>query len=99
MRIASADFGPISYFNDYITTDTLDDAITEIPIEMQLLKEENCGESKNLNSSVISELKDLLEEDQKIDTSISHKINVKKQLESQIEAQIEILVKLRRMIL
>ncbi|MDD4930617.1 MAG: hypothetical protein PHG66_00490 [Candidatus Colwellbacteria bacterium] len=78
------------YFGDFITTDVLDGAITEIPIETQLLKEETCSELSGINSRIVGELKEFMKMDEELG-STAQKRKLKDELEEKIKAQEEIL--------
>lgn len=78
------------YFGDFTTSDTLDSVITEIPVEIQLLKEESCGELIGINSRIISELKEFMDIDERLG-STELKRELKSELENKIKSQNEIL--------
>lgn len=78
------------YFGDFITTDVLDSAITEIPIETQLLKEETCSELSGINNRIIDELKEFMKMDEELG-STSEKRRLKEELEEKIKSQEEII--------
>lgn len=84
------DIDGIKYFGDFITTDALDSVITEIPIEVQLLKEETCSELGGINSRILDELKEFIKMDDELGDT-SKKREIKKELEEKIKSQEEIL--------
>jgi hypothetical protein len=75
----------ISYFVDNISTDILDSAITEVPIEIQLLQPETCDVANNLNSHLVSELQDLYNESLNLQTD--EKIKIRNDLLKKLTAQ------------
>jgi len=83
------------YVGDFITTDVLDSAITEIPIETQLLKEETCSELSGINSRIIDELKEFMKMDEELGSTL-RKRKIKDDLEDKIKAQEEILSFIRK---
>lgn len=84
------DVDSMEYFGDFITTDVLDAAITEVPIETQLLKEETCGELKGINNRIVDELNEFMRLDTELGSTVQKRI-LKKELEDKIRAQEEIL--------
>jgi hypothetical protein len=91
------DFDDISYFSNFITTDTLDDAITEIPIETQLFKEDNCEELENLNSNMLNLLKDLRKDGDSLQEELPKKEALVRDLEEKIKKQEEIKLEIERL--
>ena len=91
------DYDDMSYFNTYITTDTLDDAITEIPIEAQLFKDEGCDELENLNSNMLNLLKDLRKDGDNLQDEIPRKEALIRDLEEKVKKQEEIKLEIDRL--
>lgn len=89
------DTDSIKYFGDFITTDVLDAAITEIPIETQLLKEETCSELSGINSRIVDELKEFMKMDEELGSTLQ-KRQIKEELEEKIKAQDEIISIIRK---
>jgi len=84
----------ISYFTDIISTDILDSAITEIPVEIQLLQPETCDVVNNLNTNLVTELQDLYNESLKLKTE--DKIKIRNELRKQLITQNEVLKTCKR---
>jgi hypothetical protein len=92
------DFNEIEYIEAFTTTDMLDECITQVPIEHQLIKKEGCNQAVNLNNQVISEIKDLTLEKKLSITNTFKKQQTKDYFERQVLIQNEIIQKYREYI-
>jgi hypothetical protein len=81
----------IDYISAVATSDVLDDAITEKPIELQIITPKTvCIKTKNLNNQIHIQLNELLKEDLNMG-SLADKQGVKKYLLEQVAKQREVL--------
>ena len=82
------EYEDISLFNDYITTDALDFAITEVSLEEQFMKEvEECGESEGLLDKVYNKITELDIQLENMGSSLENKYEIIKDLKDKIAKQ------------
>jgi hypothetical protein len=78
----------IDLFNDYITTDALDYAITEVPIENQFLKElGSCDEEESLANKILLCMKDTEKNFSLLGSTLDQKYKLLEELERKLLMQ------------
>jgi len=78
----------VDLFNDYITTDALDYAITEVPIENQFLNEVgSCKEEESLGNKISLCVQSVEESLDTLGSSLDEKYKLVKELEDKIDLQ------------
>lgn len=84
----SQQYEEISLFNDYITTDALDLAITEVSLEEQFMKEvDGCGESEGLLDKIYNKITELDIQLENMGSSLENKYEIIKELKDKIAKQ------------
>lgn len=90
-----SEYQHISLFNDNITTDALDFAITEVPLEIQFLKDVGkCSESESLQEKIYSKIEELSVTIDDMGSSIEDKYLIMSELKNKISRQEAILQKI-----
>lgn len=87
-QVVDDTFEHISLFNDYMTTDALDYAVTSVPIEMQFIQGQGqCNEEESLARKILLSMNEVNQGMDLLGSTLEQKYDLLQELETKIALQ------------